>query len=274
MTLFLVTSLAPLVLWFAVDGPLWVNAVLGLVLAIPLLLPFRIITLDRRRETVTLGRRWPFGPTHVEESFRLGDVAGARSDSVRVDDETTIHRTLLVLHDGEEVVLEPRALVHAAWVEAIDDFVNGREPKRPSDFFWVFPTPLFAAVTVLGLAWAGHQELRIRRAEQGSARILEARVEVHPDSDGDRHEAVLRYAYDVNGTSYEGSHAFPLDLLRESRDVLRGLTPGATVPVFYDPNDPADAFLHRTRSFLPWHVTLSGLMLLIASRRTFRAHRG
>lgn len=116
-----------------------------------------------------------------------------------------------------------------------------------------------------------------------TATVVSTRVEEHHDSDGRTYEPVVVYRYRVNDREYVASRVTPL---RESRSggwahrVTQRFPVGSTQTAYYDPADPADAYLMRSRSILPLAFTgipLVGLVLIVAgireSRRMMRMSR-
>lgn len=87
------------------------------------------------------------------------------------------------------------------------------------------------------------------------ATVLSTRVREHSDSDGSTYEPVVVYRYRVGDREYTASRVTPL---KESRSggwasrVTGRYQVGSTYTAFYDPENPAEAFLLRSRSVLPW----------------------
>jgi hypothetical protein len=125
----------------------------------------------------------------------------------------------------------------------------------------------------IGLTMLIKEQRRLLMYEPVAATVLSARVEEHSDSDGSTYEPVVVYRYRVADREYTASRVTPL---RESRggDWARRVTSryaiGGDYTAFYDPEDPAEAFLLRSRSFLPWAfvgIPFVGIMLLVAGIR-------
>jgi hypothetical protein len=81
---------------------------------------------------------------------------------------------------------------------------------------------------------------------------------------------VVLYQYEVDGRTYQGERiSFGMPVGRGSpRAVMQRLapyTPGASVPVYYDPMNPAEAVLERTASSnrLVWLVILIMLIIVV-----------
>ena len=87
------------------------------------------------------------------------------------------------------------------------------------------------------------------------ATVLSARVQEHSDSDGSTYEPVVVYRYRVGDREYTASRVTPLKESRSggwARRVIGRYQVGNSYTAFYDPENPAEAFLLRSRSVLPW----------------------
>ena len=128
----------------------------------------------------------------------------------------------------------------------------------------------------IGVTMLIKEQRRLLMFEPVTATVLSARVEEHSDSDGSTYEPVVVYRYRVADREYTASRVTPL---RESRsgDWARRVTSryaiGGDYTAFYDPEDPAEAFLLRSRSFLPWAfvgIPFAGILFLVAAIRGSR----
>lgn len=101
-------------------------------------------------------------------------------------------------------------------------------------------------------------------------------VDEHRDSDGSTYEPVVVYRYYVNDRAYTASRVTPLRMSRNGRcahRIVAKYRKGATYTAYYDPADPSEAFLMRTRSILPWaFIVIPGIGLLILGL-VFRSSR-
>ena len=103
-----------------------------------------------------------------------------------------------------------------------------------------------------------------------TATVLSTRVEVHSDSDGSTYEPVVVYRYRVNEREYTASRVTPLEESRSggwARRVASRYEVGNEYTAFYDPQDPSEAFLMRSRSIIPWAflvIPLMGMAFIVA----------
>lgn len=106
-----------------------------------------------------------------------------------------------------------------------------------------------------------------------TATVLSTRVEVHSDSDGSTYEPVVVYRYRVNEREYTASRVTPLKESRSggwARRVASRYEVGSEYTAFYDPQDPSEAFLMRSRSIIPWAfvvIPLMGMAFIVAGIR-------
>lgn len=129
---------------------------------------------------------------------------------------------------------------------------------------------LFATVFVgAGVHLASREQQLLRSFAPTNATVLDVSVDTRRADDGGvvRRPAV-RYAYVVAGTTHVSDRVLPLDEWREggwAREIAERFTPGQRVRAFYDPADPAQAYLLRRRSALPLlfiSIPLFGALLL------------
>jgi len=107
----------------------------------------------------------------------------------------------------------------------------------------------------IGTRMLAKEQRRLSVFQPVEATVLSTRVDEHSDSDGSTYEPVVVYRYRVGDRSYTASRVTPL---RESRSgswasrVAGRYEVGSTYTAYYDPENPADAYLLRSRSVLPW----------------------
>jgi hypothetical protein len=125
----------------------------------------------------------------------------------------------------------------------------------------------------VGVTMLAKEQRRLSVYEPVPATVLSTRVQEHSDTDGSTYEPVVVYRYRVNEREYTASRVTPL---RESRSgrwarrVTRRYQVGNEYTAFYDPENPAEAFLLRSRSVLPWGfiaIPLVGLLFIAAGIR-------
>jgi len=119
----------------------------------------------------------------------------------------------------------------------------------PSSFkFWVF------LIASAALAWELYS-LRLAQLSNNWAattcQILESYID-EEDNDGVIYLPKVRYSYKVGAKTYESKkfsyQSLSLNTMGEASDLLRGISKGKTVPVFYDPRKPSRSVLLRGSS--------------------------
>ena len=107
----------------------------------------------------------------------------------------------------------------------------------------------------IGTRLLAKEQRRLSVFQPVEATVLSTRVDEHSDSDGSTYEPVVVYRYRVGDRSYTASRVTPL---KESRSgswasrVAGRYQVGSTYTAYYDPENPADAYLLRSRSVIPW----------------------
>jgi hypothetical protein len=129
-----------------------------------------------------------------------------------------------------------------------------RDVRRSRVGLWVMGA--FCCVfLVVGTRMLVKEQRRLSVFQPVEATVLSTRVDEHSDSDGSTYEPVVVYRYRVRDREYTASRVTPLRESRGSRwarSVAGRYQVGATYTAFYDPEDPADAYLMRSRSVIPW----------------------
>ena len=124
---------------------------------------------------------------------------------------------------------------------------------------------LFLGIGVVSLA---KEQRRLSVFQPVAATVLSTRVEEHSDSDGSTYEPVIVYRYRVQGREYTASRVTPLKESRSGRwaqRVIGRYQVGSEYTAYYDPEQPEEAFLLRTRSVIPWAfigIPLVGMVLI------------
>ena len=107
----------------------------------------------------------------------------------------------------------------------------------------------------IGTGMLAKEQRRLSVFQPVEATVLSTRVDEHSDSDGSTYEPVVVYRYRVGERSYTASRVTPL---KESRSgswashVAGRYQVGSTYTAYYDPENPAEAYLLRSRSVIPW----------------------
>jgi hypothetical protein len=126
----------------------------------------------------------------------------------------------------------------------------------------------------LGVTMLAKEQRRLAVFLPVTATVLSSRVDEHSDSDGSTYEPVVVYRYRVNDREYTASRVTPLAESRSGRwasRVTARYQVGSTYTAFYDPENPSEAFLLRTRSVIPWAfvaIPLVGLLMIAAGIRS------
>jgi len=129
---------------------------------------------------------------------------------------------------------------------------------------------------VFGATMLAKEQRRLSVFQPVEATVLSTRVEEHSDSDGSTYEPVVVYRYRVNDREYTASRVTPLKESRSgrwARRVIGRYQVGSSYTAFYDPDDPAEAYLMRSRSVIPWAFvafSLVGMAFIAAGIRGTR----
>jgi hypothetical protein len=119
----------------------------------------------------------------------------------------------------------------------------------------------------IGATMLSRENRRLTTYRPVEATVLDTRVDEHRDSDGSTYEPVVVYRYYVNDRPYTASRVTPLKMSRSGRwasRVVAKYRTGATYTAYYDPAEPSEAFLMRTRSVIPWaFVMIPGIGLVM-----------
>ena len=128
----------------------------------------------------------------------------------------------------------------------------------------------------VGATMIYNENRRLTTYRPVEATVLATRVEEHSDSDGSTYEPVVEYRYYVNDREYTASRVTPLKMSRSggwaSRVIAKYRT-GATYMAYYDPANPSEAFIMRTRSFIPWAFVIIPTIGLVILGVAFRGSR-
>jgi hypothetical protein len=98
------------------------------------------------------------------------------------------------------------------------------------------------------------------------ARVLEKRVDAHVDSDGNTYRPAVTYRYEVNGRTYTSTRTLPINESRSGRwayRIIERFAIGGTYTAWYDPTDPANAFLVRSHSLIAPIFAAIGLVVTL-----------
>jgi len=209
------------------------------------------------------------------QAFALRDVADVSLEESKSDDSGSTYRVAMTLADQRRV----------PWTSY---YTGGYAAKREvvdvvRDFLGLEPVPalgsggrtsvserdvrrgriglaLMGAFCCLFLGLGIHMIVKEQRRLTGfqpvEATVLSTRVEEHRDSDGgDTYEPVVVYRYRVEDREYTASRVTPLNQSRSGRwahGIIARYAVGHRYTAYFDPANPGDAFLLRTRSIIPW----------------------
>ena len=150
-----------------------------------------------------------------------------------------------------------------------------RNIRRSRAFFWLMGA-FCCAFLAIGTRMLAKEQRRLSVFQPVPATVLSTRVDEHRDSDGSTYEPVVVYRYRVGDRSYTAGRVTPL---KESRSgswgsrVARSYEVGGTYTAYYDPENPADAYLLRSRSVIPWAFvafSVVGLAFIVVGIRGTR----
>ena len=275
-----------------------VPIVLGIVIAVAglamLILPSRKTFALSKSDRVFVLAKQRFGRV-TRETIPLEDISDVSLEESSSSDGGSTYRVTMTLKDMRRVpwtsyytsgVASKRALVElvraflglrpdpafGSGVPTATDERNLRRGRAGLMFMGAFCC-LFLGI---GGTMLAKEQRRLSGYQVVTATVLSTRVEEHRDSDGSTYEPVVVYRYRVNGREYTASRVTPL---RESRSgkwasrVTSQYQVGSDYTAFYDPEQPRDAFLLRTRSVIPWAfigIPLVGLVFIIVGIRGAR----
>jgi len=117
-----------------------------------------------------------------------------------------------------------------------------------------------------GIGGVWHQHRRITSFLPVRATVISAEVRSHTSSKGSTsYSPEVKYSYEVSGRTFTSEEVLPLDV-SSSRSWAEGIVkryrPGRTAEAYFNPADPADAFLVRHYSFFPYFFILFPLIFL------------
>jgi hypothetical protein len=109
------------------------------------------------------------------------------------------------------------------------------------------------------------QHARLNRCQSVEATIIASRVESTPTQHVTEHKPVVRFKYHVDGTWFDCEQATPGDESGRhdwANRIVNRYPAGAHVTAYYDPQDPAYAFLVRRYDAIPYVAYLFGPLAL------------
>jgi len=128
----------------------------------------------------------------------------------------------------------------------------------------------------VGATMLAKEQRRLSVFQPVEATVLSTRVQEHSDSDGSTYEPVVVYRYRVRDREYTASRVTPLEESRSggwARGVIGRYQVGSRYTAFFDPENPAEAFLMRSRSVLPWAFIAFAVVAVAFIAVAFRGTR-
>ena len=180
-------------------------------------------------------------------------------------------KRVMVQHVREFLELEPTPALGSGVSTAKDE----RDLRRGRAGLYLMGAFCFVFFGV-GVTMLMREQRRLSVFQPVTATVLSTRVEEHSDSDGSTYEPVIVYRYRVRDREYTASRVTPL---RESRSgrwarrVTGRYQVGSEYTAYFDPGNPGDAYLLRSRSVIPWAfsgVGLVGMLFIVAALRGSR----
>ena len=292
-----------IVVWFGMtqdpDGEVGVVPVaIGSLVALGgfalLVLPARKTFAFSKAERVFVIASERFGRVE-RQTTPLRDIADVLLEESTSSDSSATYRVVMTLADNRRIpwtsyytsgVVSKRAVV-----DLVREFL-GLEPsprlgsgaptatderQERRGRLGLFVMGAFCSVFLaFGVTMLAKEQRRLSVYQPVTATVLSTRVEEHSDSDGSTYEPVVVYRYRVRDREYTASRVTPLAESRSGRWAYRVTAryqAGSSHTAFYDPENPADAYLLRRRSVVAWMFTaipLLGMLLIAAGIRSSR----
>lgn len=134
----------------------------------------------------------------------------------------------------------------------------------------------FCGFLGVGVTMVAKEQRRLSVFQPVTATVMSTRVEEHSSSNGSTYEPVVAYRYEVNGREYVASGVTPLTESRSGRWAYRvsaHYQAANNYTAFYDPANPAEAFLMRSRSIIPWAFIGIPLIAILGIGAGIRGNR-
>jgi len=274
-------------------APVVIGSLIATIGALMVLLPKRKTFAFSRTERVFIIAKERFGKVE-REIIPLDQVADVSVEESRGDDGNT-YRIAVTLADQRRIPWTSYYSSGFASKQAVVDLVRGflrldptpalgtgaptltseRDARRGRAGLFVMGA-FCALFLAIGETMIAKEQRRLSVFRPVSATVLSTRVEEHSDSDGSTYEPVVVYRYRVNEREYTASRVTPLKESRSggwARRVTSRYQVGGEYTAYYDPENPAEAFLVRSRSLVAWMfvaIPLVGLMIIAAGIRGTR----
>jgi hypothetical protein len=130
--------------------------------------------------------------------------------------------------------------------------------------------PLIFVVVGAGMAWNQHR--KITTYQPVPATVFGKDIERHTSQSSKggtttTYKPIVKYRYEVGGKIYEGRQVTPTDEKAGGGWAYRIISrydAGQTTEAFVNPDNPADAFLYRHYSFMPYLIILFPMLFFAA----------
>lgn len=240
-----------------------------------------------KRLVIARRRAWE-RPSERYDEYPLSDVVAVRADESRsTDDGGSTWRVVVALADGRTV---PFTSYYTSGYDAKADmaariarFLGAETNAPPLAGPWsphaIIRQSRRAAVGIalifvaFGAVFGGFGVVNLTREYRRlatwlpvEATVLQKRVDVRYDSDGNTYRPEVTYRYAVDDRVYTSTHTLPLNESRSGRwayRVIDRFTIGARYTAWYDPANPADAFIVRSHSIIAPVFTAIGVVVTL-----------
>ncbi|HUQ80660.1 MAG TPA: DUF3592 domain-containing protein [Gemmatimonadaceae bacterium] len=273
-------------------APVAIGALIVLAGGAMALLPWRKTFAFSKTERVFVMAKERFGRVE-RQTIPLRDIADVLLEESTSSDSGSTYRVAVTLADQRRIPWTSYYTSGLASKQAVVDAARDFLALAPA----LGPRDLAAkrakdaknsrtALVVMGafccvfLAFGGtmlaKEQRRLSVFLPVTATVLSTRVEEHSDSDGSTYEPVVVYRYRVQDREYTASRVTPLKESRSGRwasRVANRYAVGSDYTAYYDPENPSEAFLLRSRSVVAWAfvgIPLVGLLLIFAGVRANR----
>jgi hypothetical protein len=233
----------------------------------------------------------------TREEYPLRDVANAVVDTSNSGEDGPTFRVVVALADGRQIPVTSYyssgyESKHQA-VERIRAFLGlaGNLAAPASDASRSAMPSLTrrqkinaaAFIGLFGLVFGGigggimfREHQRLTTWLPVEATVLSKDVDVNSDSDGTTYRPVVAYRYYVNDRLYASNRVHPINEGRSGGWAYRIVAQyelNATYTAYYNPADPTEAFLRRSRNIVAPIFAGIGALLLVGSALAVRAAR-
>jgi hypothetical protein len=118
----------------------------------------------------------------------------------------------------------------------------------------------------VGIGGVWHQHQKITGFLPVRATVISAEVRSHTSSKGSTsYSPKVEYTYEVSGRTFTSDETLPLNVSSSrswAEEIVARHRPGRMVEAYFNPADPADAFLVKHYSFFPYFFILFPLIFL------------